>query len=428
MELTKQQLFHYLLSTVKRIILYPLSPFTDGKNRATRQEYWLYTIAYFALIFVLEPLRYGLEPPRSSIPFSFYDPVIYILFIPWMKLSLQRLHDFNRSAWWLIPFIFILMVYHFTLIYLKFAPQSNFNSQYFYNILLLAHDFVPFVRYLFPTITSDVTYIGKNLISFFFFIIEFAIYSLPCLILGLLKGTVGDNRYGPDPSLHQETKFSFLKTIYTRASATLARVTKHSRVLKTTALLASSFLFITACNTIAFEPYDDPENDGFYLLRSNGVTVACPNLPMGATGVANGITYTKRSRYYIHSKVRSYTRILNGSTATETSEEELVTICTTAITNMAGMFHDATSFNQDISSWDVSNVTDMRYMFENATSFNQDISNWDVSNVTKMAYMFRGATSFNQDIGSWDVTGARHAPNIFYLLLIIYLSLFATDL
>ena len=35
-------------------------------------------------------------------------------------------------------------------------------------------------------------------------------------------------------------------------------------------------------------------------------------------------------------------------------------------------------FNQDISSWDVSNVTDMRGMFERS-SFNQDISSWDVS-------------------------------------------------
>ena len=31
--------------------------------------------------------------------------------------------------------------------------------------------------------------------------------------------------------------------------------------------------------------------------------------------------------------------------------------------------------------WDVSNVTIMQYMFSGATSFNQDLSNWDVTNV-----------------------------------------------
>jgi surface protein len=41
----------------------------------------------------------------------------------------------------------------------------------------------------------------------------------------------------------------------------------------------------------------------------------------------------------------------------------------------------ATSFNGDVSGWDVSNVTDMRAMFFNATSFNQDLSQWCVRNI-----------------------------------------------
>ncbi|NBR41025.1 MAG: BspA family leucine-rich repeat surface protein, partial [Alphaproteobacteria bacterium] len=69
---------------------------------------------------------------------------------------------------------------------------------------------------------------------------------------------------------------------------------------------------------------------------------------------------------------------------------------------MQFMFVDASNFNGDITSWNVSNVTEMRSMF-NRTSFNQDISGWDVGNVTTMAFMFR-ETPFNQPIGSWDVS------------------------
>ena len=50
--------------------------------------------------------------------------------------------------------------------------------------------------------------------------------------------------------------------------------------------------------------------------------------------------------------------------------------------NMAGMFWGATSFNGDLSGWNVSNVTNMSDMFSGATSFNGDLSGWNVSNVT----------------------------------------------
>ena len=65
-------------------------------------------------------------------------------------------------------------------------------------------------------------------------------------------------------------------------------------------------------------------------------------------------------------------------------------------------------FNQDLSSWDVSNVTNMSDMFDYAYSFNQDLSAWDVSNVTNMSEMFYYASSFNQDLSAWDVSNVTN--------------------
>ncbi|CAH8184872.1 hypothetical protein VAE142_1000002 [Vibrio aestuarianus] len=63
------------------------------------------------------------------------------------------------------------------------------------------------------------------------------------------------------------------------------------------------------------------------------------------------------------------------------------------------------SFNQDISNWDVSNATDFGYMFKNRIDFNQDLSKWNVtSKMRSIDTMFMGASSFNSNISGWDVS------------------------
>jgi surface protein len=98
------------------------------------------------------------------------------------------------------------------------------------------------------------------------------------------------------------------------------------------------------------------------------------------------------------------------------------------VTDMSGLFCGLGGFDQDLSHWDVSNVTDMSAMFQDVGSpnfadgesthlndviFNQDISSWDVSSVTDMSWMFAFTRSFNQDISSWDVSNVRDMSLMF---------------
>ena len=81
------------------------------------------------------------------------------------------------------------------------------------------------------------------------------------------------------------------------------------------------------------------------------------------------------------------------------------------VTDMSGLFDDSkdghSSFNGDLSRWDVGQVTNMHGMFSGATSFNGDLSSWDVGQVTTMHRMFWGATSFNHQLGgTWSQSTA----------------------
>lgn len=83
------------------------------------------------------------------------------------------------------------------------------------------------------------------------------------------------------------------------------------------------------------------------------------------------------------------------------------------VTNFRAAFRDASAFNGDISSWDVSAATSMQEMFYNASVFNQDLSKWDVSSVTDFTSTFRGALAFNSDISDWDVSSATSLAAMF---------------
>ena len=137
------------------------------------------------------------------------------------------------------------------------------------------------------------------------------------------------------------------------------------------------------------------------------------------------------------------------------------------VTSMGYMFSDATSFNQDLSSWDVSNVGDMNSMFAGAnalsdynkcaihTSFSSndnwpydwsnycvftpftkeelqtaavdlwvddnataletygEINTWDVSFLTDMSNIFENKSTFDNDISGWDVSNVTNMRQMF---------------
>lgn len=133
-----------------------------------------------------------------------------------------------------------------------------------------------------------------------------------------------------------------------------------------------------------FEPVENP-----VYLDNNGVTIKAHTwAEVGQSGEVREIIYK------IVDETTLRTMVNNG--------EDVTKVCTTKITNMNSLFKDK-SFNENISSWDVSNVIDMSSMFHDNHIFNIDLSPWDVSKVTYMNRTFRYAWVMNKDLSDWQV-------------------------
>uniref|UniRef100_A0A6C0ISV3 BspA family leucine-rich repeat surface protein n=1 Tax=viral metagenome TaxID=1070528 RepID=A0A6C0ISV3_9ZZZZ len=85
-------------------------------------------------------------------------------------------------------------------------------------------------------------------------------------------------------------------------------------------------------------------------------------------------------------------------------------------TSYVSMFQGAVAFNQPLPILvDTSSVAicSMASMFQTATIFNQPIGNWNTIHATSMASMFQGASAFNQNIGNWNTSNVTSMANMF---------------
>ena len=149
--------------------------------------------------------------------------------------------------------------------------------------------------------------------------------------------------------------------------------------------------------------------DGKTLVAKAGTGV-------GTEVVFEGETYTVLDNTMLAAWVTAsaggaYSGDLAGTPASEA--KDLTKAITTFCTDMKELFKDKTTFNADISTWDVSNVTTMEGMFEGAEKFNKDVSKWDTNKVENMDKMFKNATEFKQDLSKWCVVNLTTEPTEF---------------
>ena len=71
-------------------------------GRARRKEYWLFYLAYFILAVIAICIDAGIGA-RTEAGIGVFSTIIPLaLALPSCAVSVRRLHDTNRKAWWLL--------------------------------------------------------------------------------------------------------------------------------------------------------------------------------------------------------------------------------------------------------------------------------------------------------------------------------------
>lgn len=150
--------------------LTPLKKYAQFSGRAPRAEYWWFYLGYIILAIVLNVLT------SVSEIFGLLGIVYLALIIPMIAVGVRRLHDIDRTGWWLLAPV---------------LPYAIGFAMMFPAILSGAAD---------PANPFNMTGLG---LASIFLLIGFAM-AVAVFIFSLLPGTKGPNRYGPDPYGEQE--------------------------------------------------------------------------------------------------------------------------------------------------------------------------------------------------------------------------------
>ena len=124
-------------------------------GRITRLPFWLASIAVLVLLIVLVILSFGLGGPTEGtvlVIFVLYLPVAYV----GLALGAKRLHDRDKSGWWLLLFYVLPGI-------LQWLADEAGGAGIILQVIALVLNIWALVE------------------------------------LGFLRGTPGPNRFGPDP-------------------------------------------------------------------------------------------------------------------------------------------------------------------------------------------------------------------------------------
>ena len=105
-------------------------------SRSTRSEYWYFSLFWVIGVIIVVLVDFALNPELLELETAWYDqpigPVELIfnlaVIVPYISVTIRRLHDVNRSGWWwLIPITIIGIIPY---LYWMIKPSDTSTNKY----------------------------------------------------------------------------------------------------------------------------------------------------------------------------------------------------------------------------------------------------------------------------------------------------------
>lgn len=171
------------------LFLQPLVKYVDFKGRARRSEFWLWTLAQFILFIALDAVLFTVAagsggPEQMATGFARFSPLLNLvqlgLLLPNLAVQVRRLHDTNRTGWWMV------------------MPLGVFLAGLIIFIATNAGKFAELFSH--PSASPDagaiMSVVGGAMLLIW---LPTMIAGIVIFVFNVLDGTPGMNRFGPDP-------------------------------------------------------------------------------------------------------------------------------------------------------------------------------------------------------------------------------------
>jgi uncharacterized membrane protein YhaH (DUF805 family) len=151
----------------------------SGKGRVRRRDIWLFTIAYIAISIVIELVEKGTGVVKEPGESGWLSALFGIAAIwPSIAVSAKRFHDRGMSGWWVLWFLLLTAI-----------PCAVFVATHAEQLAALAA----------VAGIDDFSGLKISPTGYFTLALVGAIQLVQFVILFVLPGQKGENRYGPDP-------------------------------------------------------------------------------------------------------------------------------------------------------------------------------------------------------------------------------------